>query len=111
MGQIAAKETVAKLKEEVPEFKDIIPELKDVTLKGVIPLKDILGQGAYGSVHKVKYGQVMCAAKKIHPILIENVRNEEKQIRESKMILYENVCAAVVFDIQTLFNLWVCIMI
>ena len=79
MGQIAAKETVAKLKEEVPEFKDIIPELKDVTLKGVIPLKDILGQGAYGSVHKVKYGQVMCAAKKIHPILIENVRNEEKQ--------------------------------
>ena len=79
MGQTAAKETVAKLKEEVPEFKDIIPELKDVTLKGVIPLKDELGHGAYGSVFKVKYGEVMCAAKKIHPILIENVRSEEKQ--------------------------------
>ena len=79
MGQTTAKETVAQLKEEVPEFKDIIPELKDVTLKGVIPLNDELGHGAYGSVFKVKYGQVMYAAKKIHPILIENVGSEEKQ--------------------------------
>ena len=87
MGQAAAKETrgetVAKLKEEVPEFKDIIPKLKDVTLKGVIPLNDELGHGAYGSVFKVKYGQVLCAAKKIHPFLIENVRSEEKEkVRE-----------------------------
>ena len=62
------------------ESLDIIPELKSVTLKGVVSLNDEpLGHGAYGSVFKVKYGEVVCAAKKIHPILIENVRSEEKQ--------------------------------
>ena len=79
MGQTAAKEVVENVKEAVPELKDVIPELKDVTLKGVVPLNDELGHGAYGSVFKVKYGEVVCAAKKIHPILVENVRSEEKQ--------------------------------
>ena len=78
MGQAAAKETVDQLKVKHPEFKDA-PELKDVTLKGVVLLNEELGRGAYGSVFKVKYGRVVCAAKKIHPILIENVRSEEKQ--------------------------------
>ena len=68
MGQIAAKQTI-----------DVIPELKDVTLKGVVPLNEELGRGAYGSVFTVKYGGVVCAAKKIHPILIENVSPGEKQ--------------------------------
>ena len=68
MGQ-----TVAKQQE------DLIPELKDVTLKGVVPLNDELGRGAYGSVFTVKQGDVVCAAKKIHPILIESVIDEEKQ--------------------------------
>ena len=71
MGQTATKETVENLKEVVPELKDAIPELKDVTLKGVVLLKDELGHAAYGSIFKVKYGGVVCAAKKIHPILIE----------------------------------------
>ena len=65
MGQAAVRET--------------IDELKDVTLKGVVPLNKELGRGAYGSVFTVKYGGVVCAAKKIHPILIENVSAEEKQ--------------------------------
>ena len=57
----------------MPELKDAIPELKDViiTLKGVVLLKDELGHGAYSSIFKVKYGGVVCAARKIHPILIE----------------------------------------
>ena len=66
MGQLAAKQ-------------DLIPELKDVTLNGVVPLNDELGRGAYGSVFTVKHGDVVCAAKKIHPILIESVSDEEKQ--------------------------------
>ena len=79
MGQNAAKGTVAKFKKENPEFKDIIPELKDVTLKGVIPQKGELGRGAYGIVFKVKHGQAMYAAKKIHPILVDNVRSGEME--------------------------------
>ena len=103
MGQTAAKKTVRdNLKEAVPEAvpespesKDVIPELKDVTLKGVVPmsLNDELGHGAYGSVFKVKYGGVVCAAKKIHPILIENVRNEEKQ-RIKDDFIRECICCS-----------------
>ena len=79
MGQSAAKQQVDQFREAVPELKDLIPELKDVTLKGVLPLNDELGRGAYGSVFTVKHGDVVCAAKKIHPILIESVTDEEKQ--------------------------------
>ena len=59
--------------------RETIDELKDVTLKGVVPLNKELGRGAYGSVFTVKYGGVVCAAKKIHPMLTENVSAEEKQ--------------------------------
>ena len=79
MGQSAAKQQVDQFKKSVPELQDLIPELKDVTLKGVVPLNDELGRGAYGSVFTVKHGDVICAAKKIHPILIESVTDEEKQ--------------------------------
>ena len=65
MGQTAAKEAVENIKEAVLEIKDIIAELKDdVTLKRVIYLNDELGHGAYGSVFKVKYGKVVCKAKR-----------------------------------------------
>ena len=79
MGQSAAKQQVDQFKKSVPELQDLIPELKDVTLKGVVPLNDELGRGAYGSVFTVKHDGVVCAAKKIHPILIESVSEEEKQ--------------------------------
>ena len=79
MGQTAAKQTVDNLKEAVPELKDVIPELHDVTLKGVVSLSEHLGHGAYGNVFKVKHGGVPCAAKKIHPILIDNVSSEERE--------------------------------
>ena len=54
-----------------------IPELKDVTLKEITKLNDQLGCGSYGNVFTVKYDGVICAAKEIHPILIENVSSEE----------------------------------
>ena len=80
MGQAAAKGELDKLKDSAPELIDLIPELKDVTLKGVVPLNDELGRGAYGSVFTVKHGEVVCAAKKIHPILIDSfVSNKEKE--------------------------------
>ena len=72
MGQWATKQTV-------DDLKDVIPELKDVTLKGVVSLSEELGRGAYGSVFKVECNGVLRAAKKIHPLLIENVSIEEKQ--------------------------------
>ena len=45
--------------------------LKDVTIKGVKYLNKELGRGAYGRVFTVKYQKVVCAAKEIHPYLIE----------------------------------------
>ena len=82
MGQTNTKDKVGdKLEGDIPqlEVKDVIPELKDVTLKGVTVLNVELGRGAYGNVFAVKYGGVVCAAKKVHPILIENVGDEEKE--------------------------------
>ena len=65
MGQAVAKETIS--------------ELIDVTLKGVVPLNKELGRGAYGIVFTVKYNGIVCAAKKIHPILTDTVSPEQKQ--------------------------------
>ena len=79
MGQAAAKQTVDEIKDAGPELQDPIPELKDVTLRGIVPLSDELGRGAYGSVFTVNHEGVVCAAKKIHPILIESVSDEEKE--------------------------------
>ena len=70
MGQTATKESVKR---------DPIQELKDVTLRGVVPLNEELGRGAYGCVFTVKYHGIFLAAKRIHPILLENVSIEETQ--------------------------------
>jgi len=78
------------------QIKGFNPELKNITLKGVIvPLNDKLGQGAYGTVFTVKYDSIVCAAKKIHPILIENVQREEKQRIKNKFIQACLCCSSV----------------
>ena len=82
MGQTTTKEKVGdKLENDIsqPKVKDVIPELKNVTLKDVTVLNVELGRGAYGRVFIVKHGGVVCAAKKVHPILIESVGDEEKE--------------------------------
>ena len=53
--------------------------LKDVTIEGVSLIGEELGRGAYGKVFTVKYCGMVCAAKEIHPILIEGVRPAEKK--------------------------------
>ena len=75
MGQAAARE--------------IIDELKDVTLKKVVMLNKEVGRGAYGSVFTVKYGGVVCAAKKIHPILTDDVSLEQKQAIKAEDFVQE----------------------
>ena len=53
--------------------------LKDVTIEGVSPIGEELGRGAYGKVFTVMYSGLVCAAKEIHPILIEGVSPAEKR--------------------------------
>ena len=59
--------------------QDVSVLLKDVTIKGVVPIDKELGRGAYGKVFGVKYCGLVCAAKEIHPILIEGVSPAEKK--------------------------------
>ena len=59
--------------------QDVSALLKDVTIEGIIPIDKELGRGAYGRVFTVKYCGLVCAAKEIHPILIEGVSPAEKK--------------------------------
>ena len=59
--------------------QDVSVLLKDVTIEGVILVDKELGRGAYGRVFTVKYCGLVCAAKEIHPILIEGVSPAEKK--------------------------------
>ena len=65
MGQTASRET--------------IDELNDVMLENVVTLKKELGRGTYGTVFTVKYDGVVCAAKKIHTFLTDDISRKEKQ--------------------------------
>ena len=59
--------------------QDVNALLKDVTIDGVILVDKELGRGAYGRVFTVEYCGLVCAAKEIHPILIEGVSPVEKK--------------------------------
>ena len=59
--------------------KEVDALLKDVTIEGVVATGKELGRGAYGKVFAVKYCGLICAAKEIHPILIEGVSPAEKK--------------------------------
>ena len=52
-------------------------DLKKLELKGIESLSKKLGCGAYGEVFTVKYCEMICAAKKIHSILVEGVGEAE----------------------------------
>ena len=58
--------------------QDVSALLKDVNIEGVVPIDKELGRGAYAKVFTVKYCGLVCAAKEIHPILIEGVSPAEK---------------------------------
>ena len=62
----------------------------DIKLNGVESTGRILGKGAYGRAIEVRVHGVSCAAKEVHPILIENVTpNEYEAIKAS----FLNECA------------------
>ena len=64
----------------ITKMDRLTDQLKGLTLKEVVPLNKKLGRGAYGSVFTVKYRGVVCAAKKIHSILVDDdVSVEQKQ--------------------------------
>lgn len=69
--------------------------LKDVTIKGVKPLRNELGSGAYGRVFTVEYRGVVCAAKEIHSILIENVTPVEKRAIIDKFVRECHHCSTI----------------
>ena len=55
-------------------------ENSGLVLTGITPLYDNeLGRGAYGRVYEVKYHQMICAAKEIHGILVEDVGEAERR--------------------------------
>ena len=51
--------------------------LRDLYLTGVTPNGKDIGVGAYGRVFEVEYCGTVCAAKEVHPILVQGVRREE----------------------------------
>ena len=73
---------------------ELTDQLKDLTLKEVTPLNERLGRGSYGSVFTVKCGGVVCAAKKIHSILVdEDVSLEQKQTIKRQFVR-ECICCS-----------------
>ena len=53
--------------------------VKHLIIKGVKFTDRELGRGAYGTVFAVDYNGVTCAAKEVHPLLLECVGREELQ--------------------------------
>ena len=51
--------------------------LRDLYLTGVRPNGKDIGVGAYGRVFEVEFCGTVCAAKEVHPILVQGVRRED----------------------------------
>ena len=51
--------------------------LRDLYITGVRPNGNRIGVGAYGTVYEVEYCGTVFAAKEVHPILLQDVREEE----------------------------------
>ena len=75
--------------------QDVSALLKDVKIEGVVPIDKELGRGAYGRVFTVKYCGLVCAAKEIHPILIEGVSPAEKKTIIDKFIRECHHCSVI----------------
>ena len=66
--------------------ESISEKLKAITLPNVEDAYKELGRGAYGIVYTVKFCGVLCAAKKVHPILVEGVDPKDKKSVEDSFI-------------------------
>ena len=54
-------------------------QLSKLQLSKVTSTGEIIGRGAYGRVIKVYVHETLCAAKEVHPSLVENVSAEESE--------------------------------
>ena len=54
-------------------------QLNKLLLSKVTSTDKIIGRGAYGKVNEVYVHGTLCAAKEIHPLLVENVSVEESK--------------------------------
>ena len=55
-------------------------QLNNLQLSKVTSTDKIIGRGAYGRVIEVYVHETLCAAKEIHPILVENVSAHEAEV-------------------------------
>ena len=69
--------------------------LRNLIIEGIIPMDEELGRGAYGRVFKVEYDGVVCAAKEIHPILVEGVSPAEKKMITDNFIRECLLCSVI----------------
>ena len=70
----------------IPTRTDSLTQLRDVTSTGVV-----LGKGAYGRVIEVYVHGMLCAAKEVHPILVEDVSPVECDLMKRKFMT-ECIC-------------------
>ena len=54
----------------------VLPEVKSTGKE--------IGRGAYGRVFEVKYGTSLCAAKEVHPILLEYAQDDQRALQNIK---------------------------
>ena len=54
-----------------------IPELEAFVLRNIQPTGVELGNGAYGAVEEVRMPGAICAAKKMHEILLKSATPQE----------------------------------
>ena len=75
--------------------KEVDAVLKHVTIEGVVPTGKELGRGAYGKVFAVNYCGLPCAAKEIHPMLIEGASPAEKKTITDNFIRECHHCSVI----------------
>ena len=70
-----------------PSTANVSDKLKAITLTDVDHEYSELGRGAYGIVYTVKYCGVVCAAKKIHSILVDDgIEPEDRETTKNNFI-------------------------
>jgi len=87
---------------------DIDEKLKHITLTDVdYEHSSELGRGAYGIVYTVKYGGAVCAAKKTHPILVDDrIESNAKEAIKNNFIRECYQCSILFHpNIVTLFGI------
>ena len=85
----------------------MFPELDRYKLKGVRKTDDCkrLGNWSFGVVDELYVQGTLCAAKHLHESLLDR---EQKELRESLVVLSRNVESWRVFDTQTLSSFLIC---